>query len=83
MGMIIGYPVGVITGIILMKRVFHSPGSLLFGILGSILGAILTIGLPEPLNLNINPDILFVAFFLSVPLLGMAGFRLKRKLNKP
>lgn len=79
MGLIIGYPIGVIIGIILMNKALHHQGSLLFGIAGCILGALLTMGLAEPLNLNLNPNILFGAFFLGVPLLGMIGFHLKRK----
>jgi len=78
-GMVVGYPLGVIVGIVLMNKVLHYPGSIAFGITGSVLGAFLTIGLAEPLNLNVNPDILFGVFFVSVPLLGMIGFHIKRK----
>jgi len=81
MGMIIGYMVGVIAGFILMAKVFRSRGSLLFGILACITAVILTFILAEPLKLNVNPNILFAVFFLSVPLLGMAGFGLRRKPN--
>ena len=77
MGMIIGYPIGVIIGIFLVNKVLHYRGSLLFGIIGSILGTFLIFGLTEPLNLNINPNILFIVFFLSVPLLCTTGFWLK------
>ncbi len=82
-GMIIGYPIGVIAGIVLMTRVFHIRGSLLFGILGSTLGAVLTIGLAEPLKLNVKPNVLLSMFFLSVPLLGVAASYLKRASDKP
>ena len=77
MGLIVGYPIGVMVGIILINKVLHYRGSLLFGVIGSILGAFLTMGLAEPLNLNLNPNILFGVFFLSVPLLCTIGFRLK------
>lgn len=76
-GVLVGYPVGVIIGIILIKKVFHYRGSLLLGILGSILGVVITMGAAEPLNLNANPGILFAAFFLSVPILCTIGFLLK------
>ena len=79
MGLIVGYPLGVIAGIILVNKVFRYDGSLLLGIIGSILGAFLTIGLAEPLNLNINPNLLVTVFLLSVPLLGIIGFHLRRK----
>lgn len=76
-GILIGYPVGVIIGIILTKKVFHYRGSLLLGILGSVLGVAITMGAAEPLNLNTNPNILFAVFFLSVPILCTIGFLLK------
>ena len=77
MGLIIGYPVGVIIGIIWANKVRHYYGSLLFGVIGSILGTLLAIGLEEPLNLNLDPIVLFGTFFLSVPLLTVIGFYLK------
>jgi hypothetical protein len=77
-GVIIGYPTGIIVGIVTLKRIFHQRGSLLLGILGSIVGAVVTIGVAEPLNLNSNPNLLFGTFLLSVPVLCMVGFHLKR-----
>ena len=76
-GLIIGYPIGVIVGIIWTNKVRHYYGSLLFGVIGSILGTLLVIGLEEPLNLNLDPIILFGTFFLVVPLLCVIGFYLK------
>jgi len=77
-GIIIGYPVGVIIGIVVIKRVFHYQGSIWLGIVGVVLGGAITIGLAEPLNLNLNPNVLFTVFFLLVPVLCTAGFRLKK-----
>ncbi len=77
-GIIIGYPTGIIVGIISIKKILHRRGSLLFGILGSIFGAVVTIVVAEPLNLNSNPNLLFGVFFLSVPLFCLVGFFLKR-----
>ena len=77
-GVIIGYPTGIIVGIVTLKRIFHQRGSLLLGILGSIVGAVITMGLAEPLNINSNPNLLFGTFFLSVPVFCMVGFLLKR-----
>lgn len=77
-GVIIGYPTGIIVGIISIKKILHQRGSLLLGILGSIVGAVVTIGVAEPLNLNSNPNLLFGTFFLSVPVFCMVGFLLKR-----
>ncbi len=77
-GVIIGYPAGIIAGIIALKKILHRRGSLLLGILGSIFGAIITIAAAEPLNLNSNTNLLFGVFFLSVPLFCLVGFSLKR-----
>lgn len=77
-GMIIGYPLGVIVGLILVNKILHHRGSLLFGITASCLGAAITIGLVEPININLSPDLLFTLFFLLVPLLGTIGFYLNK-----
>lgn len=77
-GIIIGYPTGIIVGIVSIKKILHRRGSLLLGILGSIFGAVITIVVAEPLNLNSNPNLLFGVFFLSVPLFCLVGFFLKR-----
>jgi hypothetical protein len=77
-GIIIGYPMGIIVGIVSIKKILHRRGSLLLGILGSIFGAVITIVVAEPLNLNSNPNLLFGVFFLSVPLFCLVGFFLKR-----
>jgi hypothetical protein len=77
-GIIIGYPTGIIVGIVSINKILHRRGSLLFGILGSIFGAVITIVVAEPLNLNSNPNLLFGVFFLSVPLFCLVGFFLKR-----
>ena len=77
-GVIIGYPAGIIVGIISIKKFLHQEGSLLFAILGSVIGAVIVMLLAEPLNLNSNTNLLFGVFFLSVPVFCLAGFYLKR-----
>ncbi|MFC1989981.1 hypothetical protein ACFLVW_05420 [Chloroflexota bacterium] len=77
-GVIIGYPTGIIVGIISIRKILHQQGSLLLGILGSIIGAVITMVLAEPLNLNSNTNLLFGVFFLSVPVVCLIGFFLKR-----
>ena len=77
-GIIIGYPAGIIVGIVLIKKVLHRRGSLLLGIVGSIVGAAVIIGTIGPLNLNANTDLLFGLFLLTVPLFCLLGFFLKR-----
>lgn len=75
-GLLIGYPIGVIAGIVLANRVFRYTGSRLLGIIGSLLGAILTFLLAEYFGLNSGP--LFMFFLVAVPLLGTAGYHLRR-----
>ncbi|MFC1992883.1 hypothetical protein ACFLV3_03630 [Chloroflexota bacterium] len=77
-GVIVGYPAGIIVGIISIRKIFHQQGSLLLGILGSIIGAVITMVLAEPLNLNSNTNLLFGVFFLSVPAFCLIGYFLKR-----
>lgn len=77
-GIIIGYPAGIIIGIIAIRKLFHHKGSLLLGIVGSIFGALIILLLAEPLNLNSNTDLLFVLFLISVPVFCLAGFLLKK-----
>lgn len=76
-GMVIGYPIGVAIGIFLINKVLCYRGSLLFGAIGSIVGAAFLIGLAEPLGLNNNPDLLWALIMLLPPLLGTFGFHLR------
>ena len=73
-GVLVGYPTGIIVGIILIKKILHQQGSLLLGIVGSIIGAVTTVVLTEPLNLNSNAKLLFGVFFLIVPVFCLVGF---------
>jgi len=77
-GIMIGYPAGIIVGIVLIKKILHQRGSLLFGILGSIIGAVIVIALAEPLKLNSNTGLLFGAFLLCVPVFCLSGFLLRK-----
>ncbi|MCD6599650.1 MAG: hypothetical protein J7L19_03665 [Dehalococcoidia bacterium] len=75
---IIGYPAGIIVGIVLIKKILHQRGSLLLGISGSIIGAVIVIALAEPLNLNSNTGLLFGTFLLCVPIFCLSGFLLRK-----
>lgn len=82
MGIVIGYPVGVFIGLFIFKKFLHYNGSLLFGLIGVIIGGILPLVLAEPLRLNLNANLLWSAIFISPPLLGVIGFYLKRTDSK-
>lgn len=77
LGLVVGYPVGTVAGIYIFKRFLKRRGSLLLGAVGCFVAVVLTIGLAEPLNLNLDPNILFALFFLLVPVLGTVGFYLR------
>ena len=75
-GMLLGYPIGVLVGIVVINRFFHYRGSVLFGILGGFLGGVVVLGLGEIVALN--PPLMFSLFFLAVPVMCTAGYRLKK-----
>ena len=77
-GILVGYPTGIIVGILLIKRLFHQKGSVLLGLIGGIIGTVATVALSEPLNLNSNSYLLFGTFFMLVTGLSLGGFYLKR-----
>ncbi|OGN87528.1 MAG: hypothetical protein A2158_07135 [Chloroflexi bacterium RBG_13_46_14] len=77
-GILVGYPTGIIVGLLLMKRLFHQKGSVWLGLLGGIIGTVVTIALSEPLKLNSNSYLLFGAFFVLVTGLSLGGFYLKK-----
>ena len=79
LGATIGFPLGVIGGIILMHRLFHYNGSLWFGILGVIVGIGLVIGLSGLFDFTENTDIIFTCYILAPPLLCTVGYCLGRK----
>ena len=77
-GIIVGYPTGIIVGIVLIRKVLHQQGSLLLGIVGSIIGAVVTMVLAEAVHLNSNTNLLFGTFLLIVPVFCLFGFYLRK-----
>jgi len=78
--LLIGYPAGTCIGILLAKRVFHQRGSLWLGFGGVVVGAVLTMIMAEPLQLNVNTSLLMATYACSVAILGAVGYTV---LNKP
>lgn len=70
----IGYPVGAIAGLLLLRKKPDVKGSLLFGILGCIIGASLTVLLAGALTIRFEPDALLGVYAVSVPALGAFGY---------
>ncbi len=82
---VIGYPIGVILGLLLVGRLFHYRGSLWLGAVGSILGGALggalLIGSWYPFGLwysSLSPGLEYTSFLVLPPLLGTTGFHLRR-----
>ena len=77
--MLAGYLAGVIVGVIVTDKVVHYRGSVWLGILGSIAGMGVSAGIAGLLSLNSGPELLFGSIFAAIPMLGTAGFHLRRK----
>ena len=75
-GLLLGYIIGIVVGILLIKRFLYRNGSLMFGIAGGVIGATITILASVPLN----PSVLIFSgvFFFIIPVFCLAGFHLKR-----
>ncbi len=83
MGMVVGFPLGAVLGILIFSRVFKYQGSVWLAALGAAAGVFLVFGLAEPLNLNANSNVLLGSFFLLVTLLATWGFHLKKPVVAP
>ena len=71
---IIGYPLGVICGIVLVNKLLKLPGSLGLGVAGSLLGPAVILVLLEPAGLNTNPTLMLSSYLISSPVLGTVGY---------
>jgi len=76
LGIVVGYFLGIILGMVLIKKFIHQRGSILLGILGSIAGVVIAVFVGIMLDPDIN--LFFWIALISVPVLCLAGFYLKR-----
>jgi hypothetical protein len=79
-GMLIGYPAGIINGLILGRKLLKLEGSLWLGILGCLAGSAGFLALAEPLQIVAAASL--TAYFIVAPLLGTGGFLLGRAWRK-
>ena len=80
----LAYPLGVIGGLLGLKRVLGIAGSTTLGIVGVIVGAALSLGVARLLSDGTDPSISVVLYFVLVPVLaavGLTGGDLKRRCN--
>jgi hypothetical protein len=82
LGLAFGYPFGVFIGILFFKKKLRYEGSLLFGLIGTVVGGVLPFALAEPLGLNNYTDLLWAFIILSAPILSTIGFNLKKDSAK-
>ena len=77
---IVGPLIGVIVGILLVNKLLHYRGSLLFGILGCIFGEALVVGLLffGPLG-SADGWLQSIGILLAAPLFGTLGFHVGNK----
>jgi hypothetical protein len=74
----VGYLLGIMVGILLIKKFIYRKGSLLLGIFGAIIGIAITTILAGPLNLFSNSTLFIVAYLIIVTGLSIGGLYLKR-----
>ena len=77
-GAAVGYFLGTIAGIVLIKKVVYRKGSLIPAVLGAIIGIIITTFLAGPLNLFSNSALLIAAYLIIVSGFSIGGLYLKR-----
>ena len=73
-GAMVGYPLGAVAGLFLLRRVVRMRGWLLLGIIGAFVGAAVPVGIASIANGSIAPDALIGVYFVSVPVLCAIGF---------
>jgi len=82
-GAMLGYPLGVIGGLFVLKRAFKIPGSTAVGAVGAIVGAALALGLASLLNQTGDPSASVIAYFVLIPALATAGLRMRNRKAGP
>lgn len=72
--MMAAYPIGAVTGLLLLRKWPGVKGSLLFGTLGCIIGVSITLLLAGALNIRFEPDALLGVYVITIPVLGAFGY---------
>ena len=76
-GVVAGYLLGIVIGLVVIKKVMHRNGSLAFGILGSIFGTAIIVIIGASIDIDSNA-LLIILFFLAVPVFSLGGYYLRR-----
>ena len=78
-GMAVGYPLGIIIGQAIIRRVFRYEGSLLLGATGAVVGAALPLGVGEMAPGLFPAGGAAVVLLLLSPLLATVGYHVTRR----
>jgi len=73
-GAMLGYPLGAMSGLFIFKRVLRVKGSLPLGIIGALVGVAVPVAIASITNAGLEPDVLIVVYFITVPLLCALGY---------
>jgi len=73
-GAMLGYPLGAVAGLLLLRRLLRMSGWLLLGTIGAFVGAAVPVGIASVANGSIEPDVLIVVYFVGMPVLCAIGF---------
>jgi len=76
LGIVAGYCLGNILGMFLIKKFINPRGSILLGILGSVVGVVITVTVGIILAPDIN--LFFWIALIGIPVLCLAGFYVKK-----
>lgn len=72
-GVMLGYPLGVATGVFFAGKRMKQTGSFVFALLGSILGTVLVFAFAVPLGLTDTSNALWLLFVFFPPLIATLG----------
>lgn len=67
LGLTVGYPFGVVLGMLAVRLIIKYPGSLLLGIPGSLIAPVLSFSLADAIG---DPNLTFGLMFVVTPLVG-------------
>jgi hypothetical protein len=76
-GVLAGYPLGVIGGLMVVRRIVRVRGSLWLGALGVLAGVGITALVAGPLNVITHPDAVFALYFVSISVLCGFGYLMR------
>ncbi len=75
----LGYAVGIIAGLYLLRRVLHRQGALLVAGISVLVWAVAGFFMGILFNeINLNPWVMFIIFYAALPFIGLGAYSFKR-----